>query len=171
MIKKNKKKNGFTLIEILAVIVILGVVMLIAVPSVSEYILNSRKETYVSTISGYVEGVKYKINNFEYSFSRKDTTYYVHIDNVPLDKGGDSPFGDWVDAYVVVIFNGSEHIYYWTSVDTSGYKIPLTKADEISVDSIITDGEKTIEVGSSIGKRDKVVIIGSDGNRTESINN
>ena len=44
-------KNGFTLIELLAVIVILGVLLSIAVPRVSQYISNSRKNSFVSAAS------------------------------------------------------------------------------------------------------------------------
>ena len=52
--KKNKKKKAFTLIELLAVIIILGVLMLVAVPSVTGYISNSRKEAYINTAKEYV---------------------------------------------------------------------------------------------------------------------
>ena len=38
-----KDKKGFTLVELLAVIVILGVLLLVAVPAVSTVITNSRK--------------------------------------------------------------------------------------------------------------------------------
>ena len=40
------KRKGFTLIEILAVIVILGIIAIIAVPIVSNYITDSRNKTY-----------------------------------------------------------------------------------------------------------------------------
>ena len=40
------KKKGFTLIEILAVIIILGIVAIIAIPAVSSYITDSRNKTY-----------------------------------------------------------------------------------------------------------------------------
>ncbi len=42
------KKNGFTLIELLAVIVIMGILALIIVPIVSNYIAQTRKDTYVA---------------------------------------------------------------------------------------------------------------------------
>ena len=37
------KRNAFTLIELLAVIVILAVILTIAVPAVSNYIMNTKK--------------------------------------------------------------------------------------------------------------------------------
>ena len=43
---KKAKNKGFTLIEIIAVVIIIGIIALIAVPSVSGYIANSRNTTY-----------------------------------------------------------------------------------------------------------------------------
>lgn len=162
---KNKlNRSGFTLIEILAVIIILGIIMVIAVPSVSNYILDSRKNTYVSTIKGYADAVRNKINNFEYSLSNKDIAYYVPISNIELDKGGNSPFGDWVSAYVVVTYNGREHSYYWTSVDTSGYKVILEKkVEDITTSDIINDTELSISTRKGIAGRDRTCVVDENG--------
>ena len=40
-----KSKSAFTLIELLAVIIILGIIMLIAIPSVTDYVETANKET------------------------------------------------------------------------------------------------------------------------------
>ena len=44
-----KKKKGFTLVELLAVIVILAVILVIAVPQIMSTIENARKGTFEST--------------------------------------------------------------------------------------------------------------------------
>ena len=68
---KKINKNGFTLIEILAVIVIMGILIGVTVPSVTNYILDARKDTYISTIKGYVDAVRNKVAINDYKFTNK----------------------------------------------------------------------------------------------------
>ena len=80
------KKKGFTLVELLAIIVILGIIMSIATPIIIKIINDSRKETYKLSMSGYVRAVEeqiavnkakgkitkngnYNIKNFEVGYS------------------------------------------------------------------------------------------------------
>lgn len=44
--KREKQKRGFTMIELLAVLVILGIIMVIAVPSVVSYLQSARSDYY-----------------------------------------------------------------------------------------------------------------------------
>ena len=55
------KKKGFTLVELLAVIVILGIIMSIATPIIIKVINDSKKETYKLSMSGYVKAVEEQI--------------------------------------------------------------------------------------------------------------
>ena len=41
--RSNMKKNGFTLVELLAVIVILAIILVIAVPKITDTIDNARR--------------------------------------------------------------------------------------------------------------------------------
>lgn len=158
-------KKGFTLIEILAVIIILGVLLVIAIPSISSTILNSRKSTYLSTINGYVDAVRYKVDNFELSLNRKDVAYYIPVDIIELDQGSDeSPFGDWESAYVVVIFTGKEHKYYWTSSDDAGYKVLLDKeAERLTEADIISGSDTYISTRLGVAGRRKTCVVSSNG--------
>ena len=52
------KKKGFTLVELLAVIIILSLVLVIAVPSVNKYIKQSKEKAYNTQISTIIEAVQ-----------------------------------------------------------------------------------------------------------------
>ena len=54
-----KKKNGFTLVELLAVIVILAIILLIAVPNVIGIIDKAKKDSYCSTAKLAFKSVEY----------------------------------------------------------------------------------------------------------------
>ena len=67
--KIRRKNLGFTLIELLAVIVILAVLLGIAIPMVSGYMTNSRKDSYIDSIKLYIDDVKAKQAIREYIFN------------------------------------------------------------------------------------------------------
>ena len=58
--RKMKKINskGFTLVELLAVIVIMGILMMVAIPSVTRTIENSRKDTFVDIAKSYANAAR-----------------------------------------------------------------------------------------------------------------
>lgn len=52
------KKRGFTLVEILAIIVILGIILVIAVPSVNNIIKDSKNKTFANSVLTVVNDLK-----------------------------------------------------------------------------------------------------------------
>ena len=137
-------KKGFTLIEVMAVLVILGVVLLIAVPSVSTYIVNSRKSNYYTTANSYVDTIigYYGMKEFG-PLLKKGEMMIVPIKNIKLDKGGSSetPFGDidYNRSYVVITYNGTKTSYYVNMLDSSGYGIFNVLSDKLDSSSVTND--------------------------------
>lgn len=167
-----KKNKGFTLIELLAVVVILGVLLLIAVPSVSEYISNSRKSTYIRSAEGYIDGVRQMITSREISAKRKDVTFYVPIECIGSEQGGKSPYGEWERAYVVVTYADSKYEYYWTSFDSANMGIKLTHESLLDED-LIEESINNIDTTISVGSRSKIMryeIVGDVDETEEAIN-
>ena len=50
---KKINSKGFTLVELLAVIVIMGILMMVAIPAVTRTIENSRKDTFIDIAKSY----------------------------------------------------------------------------------------------------------------------
>ena len=57
---KQKNKKGFTLVELLASIVILGIIMMIALVSVDEVNEKSALSASISSAKNYIRGIEYK---------------------------------------------------------------------------------------------------------------
>ena len=53
-----KKEKGFTLVELLAVIVILGILAIIIVPSVANYVKDTKSQTYTSHENTMINSAK-----------------------------------------------------------------------------------------------------------------
>ena len=114
--KKNSK--GFTLVELLAVIVIMGILMMVAIPSVTRTIENSRKDTFVDIAKSYGNAVRtlWTSDNLTcngvVSSAVDDGDYYILINTkegakeslpVLIDQGGKSSWGNRdVNGYVRV---------------------------------------------------------------------
>ena len=50
-----KNNKGFTLIEVLAVIVLLGIIMSVAIVAISGYVEESKLKTYVNIAKEYID--------------------------------------------------------------------------------------------------------------------
>ena len=113
-----KNNKGFTLVELLAVIVIMGILMMVAIPSVTRTIENSRKDTFVDIAKSYANAARSMWTtdnltcNGTVSSAVDDGDYYILInsketakDSLPtlVDQGGKSSWGNRdVNGYVRV---------------------------------------------------------------------
>lgn len=163
-----KNRFGFTLIEMLATIVILSIITTVAVVSVSKYIEKGRKESYVSTAHEYMTIASNMIAQQKLIVRNSDTVYYIHINNLDTQKKIiKSPYGAWADAYVVVtVDDGTNNFtYYWVSVDVKGYRIDLVEESELDSSRIVNSGNLTINTNTLIDGRSKIVIFDKDGKK------
>ena len=164
---KNKtKKRAFTLIELLAVIIILGILMIIAIPSVTNYISNSRKNSYIATAKAIIDGARAKVNEGKLNLYDSNTTYYIPNTCINTENSKKSPYGDFTKAYVVVTYNlnGDGFKYYWTSTDTSKMGVKtITNYDELSIEDIFSNvNDEDININVGINGRENIEIYNSD---------
>ena len=163
--KTSKKKNrgkAFTLIELLAVIIILGVIMVIAIPSVTTYIQNSRKASYVASAKTISDGAKTLVNSGELPVYDLYTTYYIPEAMISTENAKTSPYGDFKDAYVVVTYEKDGYDYYWTSSDTANMGINLTYYDKLDKSGVVPnmEGDPT---NIAICGKERIVVFNEEG--------
>lgn len=150
-------KKGFTLIEILAVIIIIGVISTIGIVAVTGNIDKSRKSTYANLARNYAESARtmraedklpYDIKNDEAILIRVDALDGVRIDNDYLE----SPYGDLViqRSYVIVVNDNHNYKYYVSLIDTTNHGMVNVEYSNINEDSIVADGDVTLSQISNI---------------------
>ena len=74
------KRNGFTLVELLTVIVILSLVLAIAYPKVSSLIENEKQRTFKLSVNSLTNGAKNVCANYQSELNASEKTY-TYIDN------------------------------------------------------------------------------------------
>ena len=98
------KSKGFTLMELLAVIVILAIIALIAVPIVLTIIRDSNKETNKRSVDMYAKAVENAITQYQMKENKTPTTKKDIEDYIQLDKKN-------IDCDVNLNKDGSIYIY------------------------------------------------------------
>ena len=148
-----KNRKGFTLIEILSVIIILGIIMIIAVPAVSKYILKSDKAVYVTNANAFVETVRGKYEMKEYGpLLNDDQIMIVPIESVILEKGtNESPYGRYEPekSYVVIVPEKNKYSYYATIIDETNTGIIKSDSNIMSEEDVKVDIVENVPMVSS----------------------
>ncbi len=131
---KNVRNNkGFTLVELLAVIVVLAVVMGIAAVAITGVLDSTRKNAFVASAKQYIEGAKslVKADMVEAMMGGTgkyittcgtDSTFTIPLTDLKLETGGKSPYSgaSYDNASSKVVVTASENC------STFSYKIFLT---------------------------------------------
>jgi hypothetical protein len=130
--------------------------MLVAIPSVTSYINNSRKSAYADTAANYIKGATNLVNEgVKVQAYSEDVLYMIpaghnkELSCVALESGGQSPYNTMYKmAYVGVTYDNSKgsYNYYFTAVDGSGQGFKFTSSYKIS-SSKSGEGSALVEAG------------------------
>ncbi len=90
------KKRGFTLAELLAIIVILGILIGLSVPAISNMIKSSKEKKLSSVVSQIKKSAMLNLIH-----DQKDLAFYM-LDSLIGSEGLKSPYGGNLIGYVIV---------------------------------------------------------------------
>ncbi|MEI3499555.1 MAG: type II secretion system protein [Bacilli bacterium] len=119
-----EKNKGFTLVELLAVIVILALIALIATPIILNVINDAKKQAAKDSAYGYMDAVeKYIVSSELEDKSIQDGRYSVEELNKKISVKGSTP-----DNGNIEIKNSSVKSY---DIGIDGYVVSNGKVDKV----------------------------------------
>ena len=128
-----EKNKGFTLVELLAVIVILALIALIATPIILNVINDAKKQAAKDSAYGYMDAVeKYIVSSELEDKSIQDGTYRVEELNKKISVKGSTP-----DNGNIEIKNSSVKSY---DIGIDGYVVRNGKVDKVSTTKSFKNG-------------------------------
>ena len=137
-----EKNKGFTLVELLAVIVILALIALIATPIILNVINDAKKQAAKDSAYGYMDAVeKYIVSSELEDKSIKDRTYSVEeLNNMGVSVKGSTPDNGNIEiknssvkSYDIGIDNCNSKIMDAGVIDGKRYFIPLFYSPDVFI--------------------------------------
>lgn len=114
MLKRISNKRAFTLVELLAVIVILSILMAIAVPNIISTLDRNKKVTYIGDAKKLISLARNqlgnKINKPGYGEITRVNLSCLDAQDLPSDPEG-NPY-DEEESFVVIVRKNEELVYY-----------------------------------------------------------
>lgn len=163
--RKVLNQGAFTLIELLAVIVILAIIMALAVPNVISTLDRNKKETYIGDAKKLLALAKNQVGN-RYNKPGDNEILRINLaclDNEDLQVDPEGNPYDEENSFVVVVRKNEELIYYVNLIgvgedgDTRG--IYLVEKSELDGDNrmktiksnILIPADYSTEIRNAVG--------------------
>ena len=110
------KNAGFTLVELLAIIVVLGIIATLATFNVVKMIDNTKKEQFIADAKEMISKAKYKkgLEKYQDLFTLSGDCKTITAKNSGFNKKNDpdNNFYDLDNSYVKVCLEAKEEVYY-----------------------------------------------------------
>ena len=115
-------RKGFTLIELMGVIVILSIIMLIAIPNVTSTLEKTKKDAYIADAKKFVSLVQYELRTGNIEKPTPSNYVIVHLGDLKTDQISKDPDGNLYDTEKSFVFmqviDGYINYYVSLIVDT-----------------------------------------------------
>ena len=138
------KNRGLTIIELLAFIIVLGIIIYLVFPKLTGFITDSRKETMIQNAEIFLDSVKksYYSKAVYPDVNQVETT---SICDVSLASGGKSPYGapwDCGKSFVSLYNSGdNQYLFLIQLVDENGNALPLSEDGTLHENSIVLESD------------------------------
>ena len=135
-------KKGFTLIEILTVIIIIGILGTIGIMSVSNNILKSRDATVVDLAQVYGDAARTMRARDDFYYDPKSGEAiiipYSQVTGSEIENKDVTGYGKIIDSYcyVGVVNNNNQYKYYITQVDDTYHILDRVDYNALNEDYI-----------------------------------
>ncbi len=109
------RNKGFTLVELLAMLVVLGIIIAIAIPNINNILKNQRKNQFIADATSMVETAKIKAaKNNDKPTNGKCIIYSLDYlnDNDNINEGPNGGEYDQYESYVIYKRENSSYKYY-----------------------------------------------------------
>ena len=176
IMKNLKKKKGFTLIEVLTAVIILGVVGLIGISAITDYIEMSRKSAFVATANSYIEEVRsLKANDSLVQEPKNTEALLIPISEIEIDgnKNLETPYGNIITekSYIIIENKNNDFNYYVAILDDTGHAIILENSNKLNVNSIKLESNENSELKEINSIKENLEYVDLDGKLYQVSNN
>lgn len=136
--KMLKSEKGFTLVELLAVIVILGIIAAIAVPAIGKVIDNSKKDAHIANAKMIYEAARlYDVSEDFQTTRSTNITLSTLQSKGYIDEGLDAPSGQGYDGTSYVNLTSENIVLYEDNHTNSDTNESLTYIDTSDDDDTV----------------------------------
>lgn len=138
------KNRGLTIIELLAFIIVLGIIIYLVFPKLTGFVTDSRKETMIQNAEIFLDSVKksYYSKAVYPDVNQVETT---SICDISLASGGKSPYGALWDCgkSFVSLYNSGDNQYLFSIqlVDKNGNALPLSEDGSLHEQLIVLESD------------------------------
>ncbi len=149
-IKKNANRKGFTLVEVVVVLVIIAILIALAVPSVMKYIDDANEvkdDVKVSYLNKATEG--YRVHLYADNKLKEDI-FYAYGNEKDMQKA--LMDAEWIDEYQTALADDTNY-FHWNR-DSQRWEKKASNGGGGSGDKPVTPEDKTIlgDTGKGVDK-------------------
>ena len=146
-------KKGFTLIEILAVIIIIGIFATIGIIAISGNILKSRDATVVDLAQVYGDAARTMRARDDFYYDPKSGEAiiipYSQVSGSEIENKDVTGYGKIIDSfcYIGVVNSNNQYKYYITQVDETYHILDRVEYNSLDEDDIVEGSQALANAG------------------------